>query len=342
MSRLAVVLDDYALAALPGIDDALARSGVLVLRSFRGMPNPQVLRRIPECRGAAVVGGPDRRGLVARLETATATLAAPVIAALPIGVAPTSDLRGPGVVDMLPAGTPRAAQRVALMAQVPIVTAGPRLSVSPSSFAGRPSPSSTSMSNPNPGPTRDVAPGAPERVIGVASSTGGVWVLARLLASLVARRREAVAIAQHLEGDFVPFFADWLTSVSGMRTVVVSDPVTLESGAAYLPAGGLDLQVEGGCAASAPPISRFVPSADRLLRSLARSLGSRGAAVVLSGMGADGADGAAEVWRAGGRVVCQLPSTAIVPSMPEAALRCAPGITAAPPDALAEALGVSL
>jgi two-component system chemotaxis response regulator CheB len=334
VSRLAVVLDDYSLGTLPGLGEALAQSGALVLRSFRGMPNPQLLRRMPECQGAAVVGGPDRRGLIARLETATATLAAPVIAALPPGVAPTPELCGPGVVDVIPAGTARAAERVALMAAVPIVTRGARL-VS-SAPAVRPRPGPTSASSPPAARDWDLAEGAPQRVIGIASSTGGVWVLARLLGAL--RGRETVLIAQHLEGEFVPFFAEWLTSVSGMRTVVVSDPVPLEPGTAYLPAGGLDLHLDGERAASAAPISRFVPCADRLLRSLARTFGPRAAAAVLSGMGSDGAEGAAEVWRAGGRAVCQLPSTAVVPSMPESALRRAPGMIAVAPDALAEAL----
>ncbi len=331
MSRLAVVVDDYALAALPGLDGALAGAGALVLRSFRGLPNPQLLRRMPGCRGAAVVGGSDRRSLVARLETATATLGAPVIAALPRGVAPARDLRGPGVVDLVPAGTARAAERIALMAEVPIVTGGSRLVAS------------TSTAGAIEAPPRTAAPStpagrAPERVIGVASSTGGVWVLARLLGALAGRGREAVLVAQHLEADFVPFFAEWLASVSGVRTVLVSDPVPLEAGAAYLAAGGLDLYVEDGRAASGAAVSRFVPCADRLLRSLARAFGPRGAAAVLSGMGSDGASGAAEVWRAGGQVVCQLPSTAVVPSMPESALRHAPGIAALPPEALAEAL----
>lgn len=334
MSRLAVVLDDYALAALPRVDDQLARSGALVMRSFRGTPNPHLLRRMPECRGAAVVGGPDRRGLVARLETATATLAVPVIAALPPGVAPTPHLRGPGVVDLVPAGTGRAAERIALMAAVPIVTGGPRLAMSAS--AGRSGPISTSAASASAVST--LTAGAPPRVVGVASSTGGVWVLARLLGALAGRQREAVLIAQHLEGDFVPFFAEWLTSVSGMPIVVVSEPVLLAPGKAYVPAGGHDLEVEGDHAVSMPPTSRFVPCADRLLRSIARTFGARGAAAVLSGMGSDGALGAAEVRDAGGRVVCQLPSTAVVPSMPESALRRAPGMLAVPPDALAEAL----
>ncbi len=328
MSRLAVVLDDYALAALPGVDEALARTGALVLRSFRGLPNPQLLRRMPECRGAAVVGGPDRHGLVARLETATATLASPVIAALPRGVPPAPELRGPGVVDLLPAGTARAAWRVALMAEVPIVRGG----------VARAAPAKADRPDPEMAVIARSAGCAPERLIGVASSTGGVWVLARFLAALTERRREAVLVAQHLEGDFVPFFAEWLASVSGMRTVVVREPVPLEAGTAYVAAGGLDLHVDGGRAASGPATSRFVPSADRLLRSIAHAFGPRGAAVVLSGMGCDGAEGAAEVWRAGGRAVCQAPTTAVVPSMPEAALRRAPGMIALPPEALAAAV----
>lgn len=334
MSRLAVVLDDYALAALPGVDDQLARSGALVMRSFRGTPNPHLLRRMPECRGAAVVGGPDARGLVARLETATATLAVPVIAALPPGVAPAPHLRGPGVVDLVPAGAGRAAERIALMAAVPIVTGAARVAMSALARPSRPVSSSAASVSAGSTPSS----GAPLRVLGIASSTGGVWVLARLLGALAGRQREAVLIAQHLEGDFVPFFAEWLTSVSGMPIVVVSEPVLVAPGKAYIAAGGLDLLVEGDHAVSMPSSSRFVPCADRLLRSIARTFGARGAAAVLSGMGSDGALGAGEVRDAGGRVVCQLPSTAVVPSMPESALRRAPGMLAVPPEALAEAL----
>jgi two-component system chemotaxis response regulator CheB len=55
-------------------------------------------------------------------------------------------------------------------------------------------------------------------------------------------------------------------------------------------------------------------------------------------MGADGAAGLAEVVRAGGRGLCQDPATAVVPSMPESALRAAPGASAAAPDALAALL----
>ncbi|HEX9050824.1 MAG TPA: hypothetical protein VF841_09860, partial [Anaeromyxobacter sp.] len=118
---VAVVVDDWALEAVPGLDQELAREGALVMRAFRGVPNPHLLRRY---RGAAVVGGPDRTALLSRLERATASVPAPVIAILPEGVAPGADLRGPGVVDLIPAGARGVGRRILLMARVPVVSAG--------------------------------------------------------------------------------------------------------------------------------------------------------------------------------------------------------------------------
>jgi two-component system chemotaxis response regulator CheB len=173
-------------------------------------------------------------------------------------------------------------------------------------------------------------------VVAVASSTGGVWVLAALLRDLPARGR-AVLVAQHLEAEFVPFFADWLQGASGWRTVVVDGATPLADGAAYVAAGGHDLVLEGEVLRAAPARSRFVPSADRLLASAAE-LGHRVTGVVLSGMGADGAEGLAAVAARGGRAFCQAPGTAVVASMPEAALRRTPAAIAVPPPALAGAI----
>jgi chemotaxis response regulator CheB len=108
---------------------------------------------------------------------------------------------------------------------------------------------------------------------------------------------------------------------------------------AYLPAGGRDLVLDGAVLRAPPASSRFVPCADRLLASAAER-GARAVGVVLSGMGGDGADGLAAIARRGGRALCQAPSTAVVPSMPEAGLRRAPTALALPPPALAAACAV--
>jgi chemotaxis response regulator CheB len=325
------VVDDYALAAVPGLDADLARAGALVMRSFRGTPSPHLLRGQP---GVAVVGGPDRAGLVARLERATATVAAPVVGILPTGVAPEPALRGPGVVDLVPASASGIAARVLLMAQVPVVSPGRRLA------PPLPSPRATARAATAPplvGAAREGL-GAASEVIAFASSTGGVWVLADALRALP-RDGRAVLVAQHLEAEFVPFFAEWLGSVTGWCVAVVDAPVALAAGVVYVPAGGRDLVLGGRAAVEAPPASsRFVPSGDRLLASVAAA-GLDATGVVLSGMGGDGAEGLATLARRGGIALCQAPASAAVPSMPEAALARSRAVIPVPPEALAAAIG---
>ena len=343
MTSVTVVVDDYALAALPTLDRDLAQAGAWVMRSFKGLPNPALLRRY--C-GAAVVGGPDRFGLLARLEAATTSVSAPVIAVLPPGCPPSPELRGPGVVDLIPAGERRAAERVLLMARVPVVSS--TRSVRPPAGAPR---AATSLASPAPMPLAARVPGsllvargalpAPNpdaELLAIASSTGGVWVLAALLRDLRPRDR-AVCVAQHLEGEFVPFFAEWLQGVTGWPTVVVDEPLPYTAGVIYVPTGGRDLVVERGRVTSAPACSRYVPNGDRLLRSAANALGPRAMGLVLSGMGSDGAEGLAELAKLGGRALCQEPSSAVVPSMPETALRRTPGAASAPPERLAASIG---
>lgn len=347
MSRLAALVDDWALAALPGLDRDLLAAGAAVIRCYERLPSPTMLRRLPDCHGVAVVGGPDLGALRARLETATTTLPAPVIGALPPGAAPADGLRGPGVVDLIPAGARSAAERVALMARVPIVSAGGRRAAATAQRAGpAPGLARGGLAAPRLAPEPESAPGAPpERVLAVASSTGGVWVLAGLLQGYRPRALTAALLAQHMDADFVAFFADWLAATTPWTVVLVEDAAPLEAGRLYLAAGGRDLVAEPGRAAeparavALPASSRYVPCADRLLASVAAAHGPRARAVVLSGMGADGAEGLAEVVRRGGRAACQSPGTAVVPSMPECALRRCPGAEQAGPGELAAVLG---
>jgi two-component system, chemotaxis family, protein-glutamate methylesterase/glutaminase len=338
VTRLAAVIDDWALALLPGIERDLQQAGVAVVRCYERLPSPAMLRRLSDCRGVAVLGAPDVGALRARLETATATLSAPVVGALPRGEVACPELRGPGVVDLIPAGARGAAERVVLMSSVPIVSAGTRrVAAAPSS---RPrDPAAAGPAGPA-GPAGAPEPGRrPERVLAIASSTGGVWVLAGLLQGYRARSTTAVLLAQHMDAEFVTFFSDWLATTTPWTTVLVEEAAPLEAGRLYLAAGGRDLVAEPDRVVALPAASRYVPCADRLLRSVAAAHGRRARAVVLSGMGADGADGLAEVARGGGRVACQAPASAVVPSMPESALRRCPGAEQADPGGLAAVLG---
>ena len=81
------------------------------------------------------------------------------------------------------------------------------------------------------------------------------------------------------------------------------------------PGGVLKLRV-----GPAPATDRYVPSADRLLKSVA-VLGSRAVGVILTGMGDDGVAGARAIRDAGGIVIAESQETAVVNGMPGAAVR---------------------
>lgn len=331
MSGLTALVDDFALAALPGLDQDLLRAGVAVVRCYERLPSPAMLRRLPDGQAVAVLGGADLAALRARLETATATLSAPVVGALPRGLPAPAELRGPGVVDLIPAGARGAAERVVLMSRVPIVSAGPR--------RGAAAPARAPGARPAPAGTPAEPGRLPERVLAIASSTGGVWVVAGLLQGYRRRATTAALLAQHMDAEFVAFFCDWLAATTPWTTVLVDEAAPLEGGRLYLAAGGRDLLAGPDRVTTAPAASRYVPSADRLLHSVAAAHGARVRAVVLSGMGSDGAEGLEEVARRGGRVACQAPASAVVPSMPESALHRCPGAEQAGPEELAAVLG---
>jgi two-component system chemotaxis response regulator CheB len=66
---------------------------------------------------------------------------------------------------------------------------------------------------------------------------------------------------------------------------------------------------------------RYVPSADRLLTSVARAVGGRAVGVILTGMGDDGVQGAQAIMNAGGVVLAESEATAVVYGMPGSAVR---------------------
>lgn len=179
-------------------------------------------------------------------------------------------------------------------------------------------------------------------VVAVASSTGGAQVLVELMAALPPTQAGPLLIAQHLEPRFVAGFASWLEQSTGWPVLVVepAQPAPLRAGVAYLPSPGCDLLVQAAppCACAQPATSPLVPCADVLFTSAAQALGNALDAVVLSGLGEDGAAGLAAVLRCGGRALVQAPTSALMASMPTAALARVPGARALEPAQLAQAL----
>ncbi len=158
-------------------------------------------------------------------------------------------------------------------------------------------------------------------VVALGASSGGPPSLQYLLSGLPADMTAAVLIAQHMPQGFTGSFARRL---DGLLPVRVREAVAGEEvcpGTVLVAPGGRDLAVRasgsGGQVVLEPPVGTHgVPSVDRLLTSAAEVFGARVTAMILTGMGRDGAAGVRAVKAAGGRVVAESEETAAVFGMP--------------------------
>lgn len=166
--------------------------------------------------------------------------------------------------------------------------------------------------------TRD----APE-VIAIGASTGGIEALTTLFAQWPADAPPTLVV-QHLPAGFTRGFAQRLERLSPARVVEAEDGMVLETGHIYIAPGGkrhlMALGAVPTCSlVEAAPVSGHCPSVDVLFHSVARRFGKRSLAVILTGMGSDGAQGALEIRKTGGRTIGQNEESSLVYGMPRAA-----------------------
>ncbi|MEZ0168338.1 chemotaxis-specific protein-glutamate methyltransferase CheB [Microvirga sp. TS319] len=180
--------------------------------------------------------------------------------------------------------------------------------------------------------TPDLRPAQPERdrsslrptIMGLAASTGGPPALAKILGALPAEFPLPILLVQHMGAAFMEGFASWLNGLVALDVRIASDQETPVAGKVYVAPGDRHLLLSPTGAlqvSAAPPLGSQRPSATLLFQSLAKSVGSRGVGVVLTGMGEDGAQGLVDLRRSGGYTIAEDESTAVVYGMPAAAQR---------------------
>lgn len=165
-----------------------------------------------------------------------------------------------------------------------------------------------------------------QHVVVIASSTGGPRALAEIIPALPADLPAAVVVAQHIPSEFTSALARRLDRASSVTVseALVDEP--LYSGRVYVARGGRNTRVVGSpgnavfACDSRQSGSGAAPSADVLFASAASSFAASVTAVVLTGMGRDGADGLRAVRRAGGRAIVQDRESSAIYGMPRAAL----------------------
>ena len=127
---------------------------------------------------------------------------------------------------------------------------------------------------------------------------------------------------QHIAPGFEAELARWLDSLTSLEVRLAADGAPLAAGTVHVAADGRHLGVRGRTIrlCDEPPLHGFRPSGTHLFSSIAREFGPRGAGIVLSGMGSDGADGLAMLRRAGGYTAAQSAATSVVYGMPRVAI----------------------
>ena len=173
-------------------------------------------------------------------------------------------------------------------------------------------------------PVRRADPCAPPRggrVVVIACSTGGPRALADLVPRLPGRLGAGTVIVQHMPAGFTSSLAQRLDRVSMLEVREAENGDALDPGRVLLAPGGWHLHVADDRTArlgDEPAIGGLRPRADLTIKDLARIYRDRLLLVVLTGMGADGLEGARDVRRRGGRVLAEAESTCTVYGMPRA------------------------
>ncbi|APR85732.1 Chemotaxis protein methyltransferase CheR [Minicystis rosea] len=153
----------------------------------------------------------------------------------------------------------------------------------------------------------------------IGASAGGIESVSRLLGSLGSKFPLPIVVAQHLDPTHPSHLVDVLARRSALPVQTLEAPGSLEPGHVYVVPPGNDAEIShGGVTLAEHGRPGPTPSIDRLLRSAADTYGEGLIAVILSGAGTDGADGAREVRAQGGTVLIEDPATASYPSMPAA------------------------
>ena len=184
-------------------------------------------------------------------------------------------------------------------------------------------------------------PGQPRvaSAVGMCSSAGGPPVLAQVLGGLPAGLQVPILVVQHISSGFTESLTHWLDQKSPLPVRVAEDGQLAGPGVWIAPEGAhLVLNATGRMSLDRTTIvGHHRPSGDMLLTSIATAAGRRGVAVVLTGMGNDGAAGTAAVHAAGGFTITQDEASSAIYGMPKAAFERGADI-ALPPEQIIKAL----
>ncbi|NOT11336.1 MAG: chemotaxis response regulator protein-glutamate methylesterase [Methylococcaceae bacterium] len=164
------------------------------------------------------------------------------------------------------------------------------------------------------------------KIIALGASTGGTEAIKTVAKSLPADS-PAVVITQHLPAAFSESFVRHIDLITAMTACIPKNGQLVKDGHIYLAPGDRHMMIvkEGGGYViqlhDSEPVNRHKPSVDVMFHSVAKNVGSNAIAVLLTGMGADGAAGMKEMHDVGAKTVIQDEQSSVVWGMPGAAYK---------------------
>lgn len=185
---------------------------------------------------------------------------------------------------------------------------------------------------------------APTKIVTIGISTGGPQTLQYLLPQLPADFPGTILIVQHMPEGFTNMFARRLDEICAIRVKEAQSGDMLLAGRALVCPGNRHLKTKklplGDVAvlSDEPPVNGHRPSVDVLFRSVAEEYGNKAVAVLMTGMGDDGAQGLGAVKAAGGVTIAQSENSCVVYGMPKAAIDRGFATRVVPLEALANTL----
>lgn len=174
-------------------------------------------------------------------------------------------------------------------------------------------------------PRRSPAPGKRQyKLIAIGTSTGGPVALQKILTKLPASFPVPILLIQHMPGAFTAAFAERLDKLCQITVKEAKEGDMLRPGVALLAPGGKQMMVDArGAVRILPGDERlnYKPSVDVTFGSAARTLQDKVLAIVLTGMGADGREGARMLKQAGSSVWAQDEASCVIYGMPMAVVK---------------------
>ncbi|RJX80292.1 chemotaxis response regulator protein-glutamate methylesterase [Pseudomonas sp. LS-2] len=217
-----------------------------------------------------------------------------------------------------PAPTPASASATSSLRSAAPATASAR----PAPAPVRPSPAAHAPAHH--APTSPAPKRKAYKLVAIGTSTGGPVALQRVLTQLPANFPAPIVLIQHMPAAFTKAFAERLDKLCRISVKEAEDGDILRPGLALLAPGGKQMMVDGrGAVKILPGDERlnYKPCVDITFGSAAKSYGDKVLAVVLTGMGADGREGARLLKQGGSQIWAQDEASCVIYGMPMAIVK---------------------